>query len=778
LIKEYVLQIKSRNIPYLVVFIVPALLLAPIMIENESLYWGTPGLQFIPWRILTLEMLKIGELPLWNPLNGMGAPLLANYQLAFFYLPSWIIYIFGLIGGPEFIAWSHTLVLYLHLVWAGLGMIGLLKFMKIQPLGQIIGALGFIMSGCLVSRSGFFSMVWTAAWFPWVIYYASGIAAPIKGFTSHIKNGHVKLTVAVAMMLLAGHAQYSWYILIFAAFWLICGLAVNRHLTHTGKKFAEFIGCLFVSVCLAAIQLVPTAEYLLQSQRSSAVDYQTALSYSFWPWRFFTLFAPNFFGNPGFGNYWGYGNYWEDAVYIGIIPLILALFSFSFIFSKRLRKNFSHYSLIVFLWAIVITTIILALGWNTPVFPFLYKNIPTFDMFNAPTRFMLWMVFSFSILAGVASELWERPVGRGLYWLRLATMGGFAITFGAILTSIYLPGINRTFINALTSSGLLLLCFGFLTLRHQNPLAKHRKVWEGIVVIILSCDLIFASQGLIPTTHVGFYDNKNEITVSVDKKRTYIPSQDEYFLKFNRFLRFDDYKLLEPINNFYEVGIPNANIIQSDAMVTNFDPFVPGKFQEFLIFVESLTDNDNADLYALMNISEIKKVNPDNTLGIETLPVKSGHILRFVENAIFVDNKEDALSEMHKIAIDENASFDNFVVIEGAVKTIGLNQAETGTALVRFTNISPTAYEIEAVSNKPGWVVLSQTWYPGWQAEVNGHQTELLNVNYVFSGLPVESGKSNITLKYRPMSLRFGSILSGVSLILMLIFSMYKYKTE
>jgi hypothetical protein len=76
---------------------------------------------------------------------------------------------------------------------------------------------------------------------------------------------------------------------------------------------------------LAVAQLLPTAEYLLQSQRAGAVEYEFAMTYSFWPWRFLTLLAPGLFGSPASGDYWGYANYWEDAVYIGLLPFLLGL---------------------------------------------------------------------------------------------------------------------------------------------------------------------------------------------------------------------------------------------------------------------------------------------------------------------------------------------------------------------------------------------------------------------------------------------------------------------
>ena len=52
---------------------------------------------------------------------------------------------------------------------------------------------------------------------------------------------------------------------------------------------------------------------------------ELALSYSFWPWRFLGLLAPNLFGSPATGDYWGFGVYWEDSIYVGLLTLIMGV---------------------------------------------------------------------------------------------------------------------------------------------------------------------------------------------------------------------------------------------------------------------------------------------------------------------------------------------------------------------------------------------------------------------------------------------------------------------
>ena len=68
-----------------VIPIVALLLVLPALLPGNGMYYGTFSMQFVPWRWFGVQALLSGELPLWNPLSGMGAPLVANYQSAFFY---------------------------------------------------------------------------------------------------------------------------------------------------------------------------------------------------------------------------------------------------------------------------------------------------------------------------------------------------------------------------------------------------------------------------------------------------------------------------------------------------------------------------------------------------------------------------------------------------------------------------------------------------------------------------------------------------------------------
>ncbi len=79
------------RLPWVLVILGPFLLFGRMLIRGEVLFWGTPLLQFVPWRQFAFQTLRQGYLPLWNPLLGMGAPLMANYQTALLYPPNFLI---------------------------------------------------------------------------------------------------------------------------------------------------------------------------------------------------------------------------------------------------------------------------------------------------------------------------------------------------------------------------------------------------------------------------------------------------------------------------------------------------------------------------------------------------------------------------------------------------------------------------------------------------------------------------------------------------------------
>lgn len=73
---------------------------------------------------------------------------------------------------------------------------------------------------------------------------------------------------------------------------------------------------------------------------------------------------------------------------------------------------------------------------------------------------------------------------------------------------------------------------------------------------------------------------------------------------------------------------------------------------------------------------------------------------------------------------------------------------------------------LEAELDRPGLLVLGDTWYPGWQATVDGKETKIYPANYVMRAVVLPAGKHRVEFRYRPGSFRTGVLITLAALAL------------
>lgn len=763
---------------------------APLWLTGRALFWGVPVLQFMPWWDYTARTLAQGNLPLWNPLVGAGAPLLANYQLALFYPPNWLYLLLYALGGLPLMAWGQALLVTLHFFWGAWGMARLLRNLQFRPLAQWVGALAFGFSGYVVARAGFLSINAAVAWLPWVLLFTQQVVScrfientPQSStippaFDSPVKpyrfSPAVWLAFSFAMQLLTGHAQTTWYTGLLAAVWGLFWLCypcptLRTFWKRAGMRVMGFAGAALLAIVLSAVQLFPTAEYLTQSQRASAVAYEQAMTYSLWQWRLLGLAAPNLFGNPAYGNYWGYANFWEDALYIGIVPLVLALGA---LLQPRRHKR---PALTAFAALIGTVSLLLALGQNTPVFPWLYENIPTFAMFNAPTRWSLWLVFALALLAALGVENWRRPEKRALYWSRLGTMGAFAVTLGAFLGSITLPSTVddpdmalrlNTMITAFAWMGLWLLGGGALTLT-APPTGEGRVFgwWQYAVGLWVALDLFWAGWGLLPATPLSMYadaaPNAAQVRARIGAhERMYFPFEDEQLLKFERYFRFDTFFPPEGWQNLRASLLPNLTLFEDIRSANNFDPLQPGRYARLVDALPDIGAHTRENLLALMGVRLLQFADADAPLGVR-VESRKGARLWWYACAQTVADAESAWS-----ATLLNPRPMDVVIIEGAENQSAPACFSDGQAQLTWEQDSPNLVQIRVQTSAPGWLFLADSYYPGWQAFVDESPAQILPAHYAFRAVFVPAaGEHTVQFVYRPIAFWVGLTVSVLSWI-------------
>ncbi len=733
------MRLYSR-LPLLILVVALAVLFYQLLL-GDALFWGLPALQFYPWREVAFDALRAGHLPLWNSLNGAGAPLFANYQSSLLYPFSWIGFVLPL-------AQTMSLVAVLHLFIAGWGMQSFTRRLGASNLGSGVSALAFGLSAYLVARTGTYPMIQTAAWLPWLLW------ATLRLLDGGRPRSAGLLAIFAALLLLAGHAQTAWYSVL-----LVGGFALYWTLTHRPFRWLRLIGAvgsLLIGAGIAGLQLLATAELLAQSQRAGGVAFDFAMNYSYTPASVLNLFAPNVFGTPADGSYLLPRAFFEDAVYVGVIPLIAALAAvIGRIVRWRDPDRPPIYATTFFWLIVVIVGFVFALGVNTPIFPFLYRNVPTFNLFQAPERWHLWTVTGLSVLAGIGVTVWTHGA-RLRRWTMRATFACLVAALLAVIAPLVLKGDSPALPlleHAAFALGVLGVLAGSLTLAQPKPdTAAHRR-WALSVLVVVAVDLVWAGWGLNPAIPATFYDSAAPADAA--PARAYWTAEAEETVKFEHYFPFKNYTVAaDQWRDLRLSELPNLNLIDRLPLLNNFEPLLVGHFADYLDLVEAHPE---------ASASLLQAAGVGATYAPDLQPLDQPAARAWLLAAVCWHEDEDSLKA---------ALVDPSWQPLGQLQMLGDGdcadpQPVAGDVVVTADEGNSLALSVDAP--QASWLVVADTDYPGWVATIDGVETPIYRANLNFRAVQVDAGVHEVRFDYQPDWLLSGALISVVSLLLALL---------
>ncbi len=116
--------------------------------------------------------------------------------------------------------------------------------------------------------------------------------------------------------------------------------------------------------------------------------------------------------------------------------------------------------------------------------------------------------------------------------------------------------------------------------------------------------------------------------------------------------------------------------------------------------------------------------------------------------------------------------FDQKVILEEGNDKIATDSAGRGQATMeRYGN---TAVECTVDSEAEGFMLLLDSYYPGWRAYLDGKQVSILRADYAFRAVKVPAGRHRVEFRYRPASFFIGLGISSIMFIVAAILMMSK----
>jgi len=730
---------------------------------------------FHPYKDLIRHFVSQGELPLWNPYLYLGVPLLANVQTGVLYPPGWL---FLILPFPAALTWTTVL----HLWWGLTGTFLFLRHgLRTSAFAAWVGALSFGLGGFLLPHIGHMNQVYTAVWLPWLLLCARH-AAGKTGIPALALGG-----VVTAFAFTAGHTQEFYYS--FLALALFCGFMCVVPVPGQPTRWWPLVVPAAFGVSgglLAAIQLLPTLEATLQSYRRDGVPLHEAAELALNRNEVLLSLLPNYWQPPSV----------ETSGYLAVSCAVLAFLGLSHITDRRW---------VLFFVSLATVAFILALGTYTPLFALLYKVLPGFAAFRVAGRWMFLVSFSLSVLAAIGADYLRDDLPpaqrrRASFFFILATLLAVLFVF-VFLARTYLvrshqalPEANVVALWAMIA--LLTYALILLALSHGVSSAVSSFLLGAIIV----AELFAASRPLefnqvMPETIYRPAPSSERLAdlwqdaryISIAGERFPLENEEQVRADLSQRLRnfwvglalqYSKYgEELRPNRNMplflksadgYDGGLlPTAAYAQLRAALFN-NPDVPPHFG--LPLVGNTAD---ATLWGLLNVRYLVadhhqrdpgpgwqllgQVRPDGPLLFENTRVLPR---AFVVYEVMVG--DDPLL-LRGIDVSRQA------LVE---RTIPELVGTTGAAhLATITADEPQRVEVRFSAEKTGLLVLSDAYYPGWRAYLDGEPAELLRVNIALRGVVVPPGEHTVVFAYHPRWFQVGAVLSLVTLLgLILLF--------
>lgn len=456
-------------------------------------------LQFYPWRDLVFRAYQQGKLPLWNPYELAGTPLLANSQSGGLY-PLHIA--IGVLHVPT--GTGIALLAWFHLAWAGLGLYLLARRLSAGRLGAMLGGASFALSAFMLGWTPLPSVIETVSWIPWTLAFALWIFQEPKAW-----RAVAGLALSIGMTLLAGHLQFAAYGLIAFAIVVAWQTAILYRGGLDGPLKATLAALL--GLLIAAPQLVPVLDYAKFSHRRGAPTEQGYAGYvasAVQPFELGVIAEPSANGLPGrwsvvdgqkAPSYWstyarvGEGikigaNFAESAVTLG--PLILVLL---FFVDWRERRNGAF---------AVLGLVGLLLATGTALNRALYFGVPGWAATGSPNRAGCLFVLAACALAATGfsrRSLDPKRLGGAIATIILlllarqaASFEGPTAAFAAVRDIQTAPVISLAAFSALVAFGAI-----FISIRKPEYL-RAAALAPILIALPWAFDLIPTGKPLDP----------------------------------------------------------------------------------------------------------------------------------------------------------------------------------------------------------------------------------------------------------------------------------------
>jgi hypothetical protein len=727
-----------------------------------------------PVRDFAGQALKAGQgIPEWNPYLFGGLPYVAAMHGDIFY-PTALLRL--LLPTDVGLTWGFIL----HVFLAGCFTYGFLRAWGLGFFPSLVAGVAYMMSGEVAGlvSPGHDGKLFVSALMPLTLWFL------VRG----IRDGHRwawgAIALAVGLAVLSPHPQLQQYMLLtcgaFALFLAFSARADGTMLPRDValKRLALATGAVAIGFVIGAVQYLPVVEYVPWSPRAGGKGWEHAVSYSMPIEELLNVYLPQFSGI--LDNYWGRNVIHFHSEYLGAAALLLAGAAFGAEQWKRFRRFWIGVLVVAVLWA---------LGGYTPFYHLVYAIVPGTKFFRAPSTMLMVVAFASSVLVGLGTERVVAGAVTRRYlvgWLvagaaiaLLATVGAFTSLAQVIAASF--PFDRAAVIDANRGAVALggwrsLLAVGLVAaliwLAALGRIDRRTLGWGLVAVVALD---LWSIERLYwnfspPASVIYASDPAIEFVKKAEPGRVLALQ-----------LSADGVSPSDP--NFSADGLMVHRIRQ----VRGYHGNEIGNYQR-LASKEQSGDYQNIANPAFWRLANARYLYTNALLQDSALKFLLGPVKNAAGSTVYLyrlpgDNPPAWLVPALVKAGDQatlgtilDPRFDPTRV--AVIDSLSSVPSQTLTALPAPIAVTPRvtrfdaghiALELSAPAPAGSALIVSENYFPGWTATVDGRSAPTVRADYSFIGVPLPAGASKILLDFHDAAYARGKTITLVAVLLALL---------
>ena len=674
-------------------------------------------------RALLGRMLGAGEWPVWTSALCAGLPLAGSPSdplglVAFSQLPL----------APALDLYVIALILI-----AAHGGYGLARRFGADPTSAILAGLAFAGCGVIAVQLKHLAIIATVVWLPF------GLSAIDRVMDPKARPALRSLWAAVfalifAQQVLAGFPQSAYICaLVYGAFTLFRAAERYRLFPQRGlMPLATLAAAVTIGAAAGAVILLPLSQLAAVSGRAEMSDWTWATYPAYWPPALLQFLFPYIHGDISNNTYLGSSLFWEDYGYVGLLTFILAVYG-----AIREWKEAG----VKFLVVMTVLAMLFVLGRSTPVYYAAYHLIPGLGAFRFPTRFLIVVELGLAVLAAIGLTRARREIGARQPG-RIATLMPAAICLLTVADlSFHQPRQNPV----VPAAAWLAEPPSVAAIRADTPhprtfTPQHRQVHRatfGRAEGWADVTPYFELRGLLePNVGAGFWS---------------VASADCYAgisASWSTDVWGDHNREDSLVSRLAKVDVASRRLLLQPAFSNVMRTFG-------VTHVLSPYPQEGASLTLI-------REDP----GALVYRVDKAARARFVPSATVVATERDAADRL----LDQQFDPDRQVLLHDVVDPLPAAIAgEGGSGTARITGEGATWIDVTVDAPAAGYLLLADTYYPGWSATINGTAASILRANISSRVVAVGAGQHVVHMTYDPPGFAAGWRISAVAFAVMIV---------